>query len=83
MFTLLVFTCANSSVRTVIRCNFFSYIRRKYNVYRIAGKFGEEFNLANWRGIQKNAKLKIANFDFERYASVNICSRTCPTANLL
>ena len=33
-------------------------------VYRIAGKFGEEFNLANWQGILKNAKLKIANFDF-------------------
>ena len=31
--------------------------------YRIAGKFGEEFNLANWRGILKNAKLKIANFE--------------------
>ena len=32
-------------------------------IYRIAGKFGEEFNLANWQGILKNAKLKIANFE--------------------
>ena len=31
--------------------------------YRIAGKFGEEFNLANWRGILKNAKLKVTNFE--------------------
>jgi len=30
--------------------------------YRIAGKFGEEFNLANWRGIERIAKLKIAKF---------------------
>ena len=30
--------------------------------YRIAGKFGKEFNLANWRGIEKIAKLKIAKF---------------------
>ena len=25
--------------------------------YRIAGKFGEEFNLANWRGIERIAKF--------------------------
>ena len=31
--------------------------------YRIAGKFGEKFNLANWQGILKNAKLKVANFE--------------------
>ena len=31
--------------------------------YHLAGKFGEEFNLANWRGILKNAKLKVANFE--------------------
>ena len=30
--------------------------------YRIAGKFGEEFNLANRRGIERIAKLKIAKF---------------------
>jgi len=30
--------------------------------YRIAGKFGKEFNLANWRGIERIAKLKIAKF---------------------
>ena len=56
---------------------------RALQQYRIAGKFGEEFNLANWRGIVKNAKLKIANFDFERYAFANICSHTCLTAHLL
>ena len=28
--------------------------------YRIAGKFGKEFNLVNWRGIERIAKLKIA-----------------------
>jgi len=28
----------------------------------IAGKFGKEFNLANWRGIERIAKLKIAEF---------------------
>ena len=33
------------------------------NTYRIAEKFGEEFNLANWRGILKNTKLKVANFE--------------------
>jgi len=27
------------------------------------GKFGKEFNLANWRGIEKIAKLKIANLN--------------------
>ena len=26
--------------------------------YRITGKFGEEFNLANWRGIKKNRQIK-------------------------
>ena len=51
------------------------------NYYRIVGKFGEEFNLANWRGILKNAKLKVANLKyFERYASANIY---IPTAHLL
>ena len=29
-------------------------------LYRIVGKFGKEFNLANWRGIERIAKLKIA-----------------------
>jgi len=28
----------------------------------IAGKFGEEFNLANWQGIERITKLKIAKF---------------------
>ena len=37
--------------------------RVKLMPYRIAGKFGEEFNLPNWRGILKNAKLKVANFE--------------------
>ena len=31
--------------------------------YRIAGKFGKDFNLANWQGILKNAKLKVINFE--------------------
>jgi len=33
-----------------------------FAIYRIARKFGEEFNLANWQGIEKIAKLKIAKF---------------------
>ena len=35
-----------------------------YTIYRIAGKFGEEFNLAVWRIIQGIAKLKSANIKF-------------------
>ena len=37
-------------------------LKVEHSSYRIAGKFGEGLNLANWRGILKNAKLKIANF---------------------
>ena len=33
------------------------------SAYHIVVKFGEEFNLANWQGILKNAKLKVANFE--------------------
>ena len=32
--------------------------------YRIAGKFGEEFNLAVWRIVRGIAKLKSANIKF-------------------
>jgi len=35
------------------------------SLYRIAGKFGEEINLANWRGIEKITKLKIAKINFK------------------
>ena len=33
------------------------------SAYHIVVKFGEEFNLVNWQGVLKNAKLKVANFE--------------------
>ena len=33
-----------------------------YTVYRIAGNFGEVFNLAIWRILKKIAKLKFAKY---------------------
>jgi len=46
-------------ILTRVACNI-SGKENAMGTYRIAGKFGEEFNLANWRGIEKIVKLKIA-----------------------